>query len=54
MVKVGNIIIRQHGSSVHPGDNVKMGGDFTLYALKDGIVSFGVKRGRKQVSVQTS
>lgn len=42
--KAGNIIIRQRGSVIVAGENVKMGKDHTLFALKDGIVTFGTKR----------
>lgn len=37
----GNILIRQRGTKFHPGQNVRRGGDDTLYALADGIVKFG-------------
>jgi large subunit ribosomal protein L27 len=47
-VVAGNIIIRQCGTVFHPGRNVGMGRDFTIYALKDGKVSFG---SRQRVSV---
>jgi len=47
----GNIIVRQRGTHFHPGDNVGRGGDDTLFALADGAVTFGSKRGRKTVSV---
>jgi large subunit ribosomal protein L27 len=50
-VKAGSIIIRQRGTRIHPGDNVGCGGDYTLYALKDGTVSFTQRRGRKLASV---
>lgn len=43
----GNIIIRQRGTKHHPGENVGMGKDHTLYALKDGIVTFQVKGNKK-------
>ena len=43
----GNIIIRQRGTKHHPGENVGMGKDHTLYALKDGIVTFQVRGGKK-------
>ena len=46
MVKAGTIIVRQRGSKFHPGDNVGMGRDYTLFAKEDGIVEF-VKRGPK-------
>jgi large subunit ribosomal protein L27 len=50
-VKAGTIIVRQRGTKIHPGDNVGCGGDYTLYALKDGTVSFTQRRGRKLASV---
>jgi large subunit ribosomal protein L27 len=50
-VKAGTIIVRQRGTRIHPGDNVGCGGDYTLYALKDGTVSFVQRRGRKLASV---
>lgn len=51
-VKAGNIIYRQHGTSIHPGNNVGCGKDYTLYALIDGIVQFErMGRDRKKVSV---
>ncbi|HPD19796.1 MAG TPA: 50S ribosomal protein L27 [Candidatus Pacearchaeota archaeon] len=42
--KKGSIIVRQRGSRIIPGKNVKMGKDNTIYALKEGIVSFSTKR----------
>jgi large subunit ribosomal protein L27 len=49
----GNIIVRQRGTQHHPGDNVGIGKDHTLYALTDGIVEFKKKRDNKSfVSVQ--
>jgi len=51
-VIAGNIIIRQRGTKVHPGDNVGMGKDHTLYSLIEGEVRFERKgRDRKKVSV---
>lgn len=51
-VRAGNIIVRQLGTKVHPGDNVGMGRDYTLFALVDGVVEFGRKdRDRKKVSI---
>lgn len=47
----GNIIVRQRGTKWHPGTNVGMGKDHTLFALKDGSVKFGVRRDRKVVDV---
>lgn len=53
-VRAGNIIIRQRGTRVHPGEYVGRGKDDTLFALKDGIVVFEVKgrNSRKTVRVQ--
>jgi large subunit ribosomal protein L27 len=51
-VVAGNIIIRQRGTRVHPGRNVGIGRDDTLFALIDGVVTFERKdRKRQQVSV---
>jgi len=47
----GSIIVRQHGTRIHPGINVGIGKDCTLFALKDGIVKFEDKAGRKRVSI---
>ena len=51
IVKAGNIIVRQRGTNFHPGHNVGMGKDHTLFALTDGSVKFGVRRDRKVVDV---
>lgn len=52
VVKAGNILVRQRGTKLHPGKNVGRGGDDTLFALIDGVVTFEHKdRSRKQVSV---
>ncbi len=51
-VKSGNILIRQKGSSFWPGVGVKMGNDFTLYSIKEGIVKFIKRQGRKIITVQ--
>ena len=48
----GNIIIRQRGTKVHPGENVGLGKDYTIFAVAEGRVKFETKRGRKFVSVQ--
>jgi large subunit ribosomal protein L27 len=55
VVRAGNILIRQRGTKVHPGDNVGRGGDDTLFALVDGVVTFE-RRGKngKKVSVYPS
>jgi len=42
----GNVILRQRGTKFHPGVNVKIGGDDTLYAVKDGAVAFKTKKVR--------
>lgn len=47
----GNIIVRQRGTKFHPGNGVKMGKDYTIYALKNGRVKFTVKRNNKVVNV---
>ncbi|MDR2966129.1 MAG: 50S ribosomal protein L27 [Treponema sp.] len=51
IVKAGTIIARQRGTNIHPGTNVGCGGDYTLFALKDGKVTFHNRRGRKLASV---
>ncbi len=51
LVDAGEIIVRQRGTHIHPGDNVGRGGDDTLFATAAGAVEFGVKRGRKVVSI---
>ncbi|MGO5288677.1 50S ribosomal protein L27 [Pseudoscardovia suis] len=50
-VLAGNIIVRQRGTKFHPGHNVGMGKDHTLFALTPGTVKFGVRRDRKVVDV---
>ena len=47
IVKTGGILVRQKGTKWHPGANVGVGRDFTLFALKDGTVKFTEKRRRK-------
>ena len=47
----GNIIIRQRGTKVHPGNHVGLGKDYTIYSLIEGQVKFETKRGRKYASV---
>jgi len=52
-VRSGNIIVRQRGTRIHPGVNVHVGTDDTLFAVADGIVKFEtLPGGRKQVSVE--
>ncbi len=50
-VKAGNILVRQLGTKFHPGRNVGLGKDYTLFALTDGVVKFETRRNRKLVSV---
>ena len=51
-VLAGNILVRQRGTKVHPGNNVSIGSDDTLFALIDGIVKYERKgKDKKQVSV---
>ena len=50
-VKAGSILVRQRGTRIHPGPNVGCGGDYTLFALQDGMVSYVQRRGRKMASV---
>lgn len=53
-VKAGNILVRQLGTRIHPGENVGMGKDYTLFSKIDGVVTFErVGRSRKQASVYT-
>jgi large subunit ribosomal protein L27 len=47
----GNIIVRQRGTHIHPGKNVRRGGDDTLYAMVEGKVEFYDRAGRKHVRV---
>ncbi|MBP2667922.1 MAG: ribosomal protein [Deltaproteobacteria bacterium] len=51
-VTAGSILVRQRGTAVHPGENVGMGKDHTLFALIDGVVQYGrMGKDRKRVSV---
>jgi len=50
-VNAGEIIVRQRGTHFHPGDGVGRGGDDTLFALVEGKVQFGMRRGRRAVSI---
>ncbi|MFM7122399.1 MAG: 50S ribosomal protein L27 [Fluviibacter sp.] len=51
LVKAGNIIVRQRGTEFHPGDNVGMGKDHTLFALIDGTVKFTIRGEQKRRTV---
>jgi large subunit ribosomal protein L27 len=53
-VKAGAIILRQRGTRFHPGANVGRGGDDTLFALAEGKVKFGTRKGRRLVDVLTA
>ena len=50
-VNAGTIIVRQRGTKFHPGNNVGIGGDDTLFALTEGTVQFGQRKGRRVVDV---
>ena len=53
-VKAGNILVRQLGTKIHPGENVGMGKDYTLFAKIDGTVAYErLGKSRKKVSVYT-
>lgn len=55
LVRCGNIIVRQHGTVFHPGENTRIGRDHTIYAIADGKIAFrrmsGFKRNQKYVDV---
>ncbi len=52
LVQPGTIIVRQRGTKIHPGKNVGLGKDYTIYSLIDGQVKFeAIDRNRKRVSV---
>ena len=51
VVRAGNILVRQLGTKFHPGENVGLGRDYTLFSLIDGTVKFETSRNRKLVSV---
>lgn len=52
-VSAGSVLVRQRGTRIHPGENVGRGSDDTLFAMVDGVVQYGSKRGRRQVSILT-
>ena len=52
-VSAGTIIVRQRGTKWHPGFNVGLGSDDTLFATADGVVKFGTRRGRNLVDIVT-
>ncbi len=51
-VLAGSILVRQVGTSIHPGRGVGLGRDFTLFALRDGVVHYGKSRGRVVARVE--
>jgi large subunit ribosomal protein L27 len=51
VVTAGTIIVRQRGTRFHPGYNVGLGKDDTLFAKANGVVKFGTRRGRKLVDI---
>lgn len=51
-VKTGNILVRQKGTTVHAGVGVKTGRDFTLFAVRDGVIRFIRKMGRQFINVE--
>ncbi|MFN2275374.1 MAG: 50S ribosomal protein L27 [Anaerolineales bacterium] len=52
VVRAGNILVRQRGTRIHPGLNVKIGSDDTLFAVVDGVVEYDfITKGRKRVNV---
>lgn len=51
IVKAGEIIVRQRGTKFHPGNNVGLGKDYTIFSKIDGVVKFEERKGRKFVSV---
>ncbi len=52
VVKAGNILVRQRGTTFHPGNNAGLGSDYTIFALIDGVVTFERRgKNRKKISV---
>ncbi len=51
MAQSGSIIVRQKGTKVYPGTGVRLGRDYTIYAIQKGMVNFSTKEGKKVVSV---
>jgi large subunit ribosomal protein L27 len=52
LVTAGSILVRQRGTKIHPGENVGLGGDDTLFAKVDGHVVYHDRRGRKLASIK--
>ncbi|MCP3986115.1 MAG: 50S ribosomal protein L27 [bacterium] len=53
-VRAGNILVRQVGTRIHPGTHVGCGKDFTLFALRDGVVQYGKSKGKVVARVEPS
>ena len=53
-VTAGSILVRQVGTSIHAGRHVGVGRDYTLFALRDGVVSYGKSRGKTVASIDPS
>ena len=53
VVSAGSILVRQIGTKIHPGQNVGLGRDYTLFALKDGTVRYGKSRGRTMAHIDS-
>ncbi|MDQ7031521.1 MAG: 50S ribosomal protein L27 [Desulfonauticus sp.] len=53
-VRAGNILVRQLGTKIHPGENVGLGKDYTLFALIDGIVKFEKYKRNNKVKTRVS
>ena len=53
-VNAGTILVRQVGTRIHPGRNVGLGRDYTLFALCDGVVDYGKSRGRVVAQVEAN
>ncbi|ADY13800.1 50S ribosomal protein L27 [Sphaerochaeta globosa] len=53
LVKAGEVLVRQHGTKFHPGQNVGLGSDYTLFAKAEGTVLFHIRNNRKYISIVT-
>jgi large subunit ribosomal protein L27 len=53
-VTAGSILVRQLGTKIHPGNNVGLGRDYTLFALRDGVVGYAKSRGRVVAQVEAN
>ena len=49
----GNILVRQRGTTFHPGTDVKCGSDYTLFAVAEGLVKFHTRKNRKYISIES-